>query len=387
MKTITRLGLVTCLLLFGFLLIGPPQEESSAARPKAPPLPPVRYDIQYWTIPGATSNSVSINGLNNPGQIVGWYIDLGGHRRGYLYDPEIDPVSAVDLESMIAGAGVPDGWTIIGALDINDHGIVVGSISPLGDEGANVREGFVLDIHAPTPQIVVLPNFGDWDYTYARQINENGDVLGVYETASGTPGLYFYNPNDADSPYLLPNVQTTALLNNPVGTRPAQVGGTFPSGAPFRWTPQSNQLTTFGSFVAYGGIRGINDAGTLCGSLRKSLTTYPMRLNSLPAQQLSSSYGPWGQAINSTGDLLIATAGTNGGAVYRDDWGAYGKYGELKKLVVGTSSEVATWQTASSVALYLMNDRDLPSNAGQITGFLRLSNGSFLPFLLTPVAP
>ena len=87
-----------------------------------------------------------------------------------------------------------------------------------------------------------------------------------------------------------------------------------------------------------------------------------------------------------SGDLLIATAGTNSGAIYRDDWGAYGYYGELKKLVVGTSSEVTTWLNASSVTLFLINDRDAASNAGQVTGYLRLSSGVSLPFLLTPVA-
>jgi hypothetical protein len=119
----------------------------------------------------------------------------------------------------------------------------------------------------------------------------------------------------------------------------------------------------------------------------KPATIYPMRLNSLPAQVFSSNYGPWCQAINTSGDLLIATAGTNGGAVSRDDWGAYGYYGELKKLVVGTTADVSTWQGASSVALYLMNDRAGVANAGDIAGFLRPSSGAYRPFLLTPETP
>jgi hypothetical protein len=74
------------------------------------------------------------------------------------------------------------------------------------------------------------------------------------------------------------------------------------------------------------------------------------------------------------------------GAVYRDDWATYGYYGELKKLVVGTPADVTIWSAASNVALYLMNDRSTVSNAGQVTGYLRLPNGNFLPFLLTPIA-
>jgi uncharacterized membrane protein len=367
-------------------------ETSFGAKPAPPPpLPPIRYRIQYWTIPNADPTTASLNGMNNLGQIVGWYYNLAGSRRGYLYDPlSIDSHVAVDLETHVGGAGVPSGWRISGALGINDDGIIVGSVSPSEDADATVRQGFVLDTQAAVPQVVLLPNWGAWSYTYARQINDNGDILGVYENPDDSTGLYFYNPNDPNSPYFLDDVQTNGLLNNPTATRPAQVGGTFDNGtqAPFRWTPQSNTLETFGTLTTVGGVRGMNDAGTLCGSTRsgKPSTIYPMRVNLPPAQLLSNIYGPWGQDINSTGDVLLASAGTKSGGLYRDDWPAYGNSVDVNKLVTGTQAELATWASASSTALYLINDRISGINAGEIAGYLRFTDGTNARFLLVPVA-
>jgi hypothetical protein len=250
----------------------------------------------------------------------------------------------------------------------------------------------VLDLAAAMPQVVLLPNWGDWVSHYAYRVNDNGDILGVYENDDGSSGLYFYNPNDPNSPYFLDGVQTLNQLNNPVGDRPAQVAGTFAGAAqaPFRWTPQTNTLETFGSLTTYGGgIYGLNDAGTLCGSTQvvtgkpARTTTYPFRLNA-SLQLLSNAYGIWGESINSSGDVLLSP----GGGIYRNDWSAYGNYADINKLVVGTSADLTFWASALSRELSRMNDRGLLSNAGQIAGRLLYDNGNaFQPFLLTPVAP
>lgn len=391
MKTISRGGLVACLLLLGLILCTP-VNQSHAGKPKPPPpLPPVRYAIQFWDLPnpGNDGTDPNINDMNNLGQIVGWYFDPLGDQRAYLYHPEWD--LAVDLEAAYGGAGVPPGWKVASAVGINYHGVIVGYLAPIGSPygGGGSRRGFRIDTTAAQRVFEVL-DFDLGDDEYARQINDNGDILGAYHNPNGPSGIYLYCANDPNPLKTLDGVQATAYLNNPAGTRPAQVGGTFDDGTqkPFRWTPQTSSTPqTFGSFATYGGVRGINDSGTLCGSAStgRPAKITPFRLDG-SATFLSSDFGPWGQAINSTGDVLLAPAGTLVGGIYRDDWSAYGYYADINKLVVGTPAELTEWSHATSLALYEMNDRGA-SLGGQIAGYLRFSDGSTQPFLLTAVAP
>src|SRR5262249_20368700 len=125
--------------------------------------------------------------------------------------------TAVDLEILIAGAGVTQGWKIGSAVGINDDGLLVGYLAPLGAGYQSVaRQGFALDLGAAAPQVVPLPNWGDWTMTYARCVNNNGDILGVYKNPDGSFGLYFYNPSDPTTPRYLNHVSNSAYLNNPL---------------------------------------------------------------------------------------------------------------------------------------------------------------------------
>jgi hypothetical protein len=176
-------------------------------------------------------------------------------------------------------------------------------------------------------------------------------------------------------------------LNNPLTddegniTVPAQVAGGGGSTL-FRWTPQIGQFQTFGGFNS-ADVRGLNDAGAMCGSTLsgKPATRVPMRLTALPAQLLSKTYGPWGQDINSHGDVLINGSGSPRGAIFRDDWAAYGYYGDLSKLVVDTTG---VWSSALHASCLLMNDRG-STGACQIAGYLTFRNGSTATFQLIPI--
>lgn len=394
-KLLTASGLFACLLLIS-LLVGAPSRPTFAAKPAPPPpLPPIRYRIHYWEAPGGGAVD-QINGMNNSGQVAGWYIDVAGEQRAYLYDPAIDPTEAFDLETLVAGAGVPPGWKVASAVGISDVGVIVGYLAPLGSNSGPVRQGYFLDTNAPAPEIVPLPNWGDWDYTYAKDVNEHGDICGVFLNADGSAGTYFCNPFEAIGPYFLDGTfgGRPATLNNRITDQPAQVAGQLANGTPFRWTPETNALTTFPG-LNNPAIYDINDSGTMCGAIEVTTTTksgkkttttttgYPLRLTALPPNVLNNSAFPAGsfsiaRDINSTGDLLLAGSWMPfAGILYRDDWGAYGKYIEVNKLVVGTSADLTYWNSTWRFS-FAINDRG-PSGASEIAGIIGDRNYLLVP--------
>lgn len=333
-----------------------------------------------------------VSRMNNHGQIVGYMTAANGERRGYLYDPSFDPDTAIDLNDI--AVGIPDGWKIAKASGINDHGILVGDLSPVGGT-ENIRQAFTLDTNLPAPVVIPIgPALGDWSITSGSDINEDGDIFGYVVGDDDLKYAFLYNPGDPATPLFLSAPIRTSLyagyLNNPLQaadgsiTRPAQVAGRLDDGAfggsgtPFRWTT-GVALETFPALNSPL-IFGINDAGTMCGSVfvqqtsgsgkKKSTTSveYPIRLATSTPQILSGAPGRTAPDINSTADTLIS-----GNILYRDDWAAYGSYVNIAQLLIGTDAEKA--QVASAGAL-LMNDRDPFTSASQLAG---------KGFLLTPL--
>jgi hypothetical protein len=368
--------------------------EAFSQKTKPLPLPPIRYHIQFWDVPNPGGVRIP-QSMNNHGQVVGHYKDTVGQNRAFLYD-SILPETALDLEELIGGRGIPVGWSIRGAMAINRHGLVVGALGP-SDNGP-ARAAFVLDLNAESPEVIQLPNWGEWSYYIAVGINDAGDILGVArDPDDGTYLLFFYNPTYAALPLFLPGAGSTRVgggcfLNNQVGELPAQVGGTLNDGSdtPFRWTPATGDLRVF-SGLNNEFVFGMNDSGTMCGytdvttssgSGKNATTTtqrYPMRLSTLPANVLTRAPGQSARSINAAGDVLISN-----GTIYRDDWGAFGNYVDVNKLVVGTPDDLAIWSSADSKIWWYMNDRRTANDCGQIMGSLSI-NGVLFQFLLSPV--
>ena len=375
------------LLAASFALAAPPDGKGKPPNDDPPPapLPPIKYRIQYFDTPNSAGSKYA-NGMNNLGQAVGWYIREDGDKRAYLYDPAIDLDSAVDLNDI---APAPEGWVISSGVGLNDSGLVVGSIELIDNRA--VRRGFLLNRAADPPTIEFLPAMPGEQFSSAHDVNENGDVTGVYRRADGTDDVFLYNsgvydPLDEDLNVLGAVLgQPAVQLNNPTATRSAQIAGVLADGTFFRWSP-FEPLETFAYENWRHWPRGLNDSGTFCGRswvAAKGNKGYslPFRYNTEP-EYLTDAEWSSPEAINSSGDLCGWFTGNSEYTpwVYHDDWGSINP----ADLVTGSDADLALWDSATSVSVTKINDRDPATDFGQLRGSLRFNDDSTLFFILTP---
>lgn len=354
-------------------------------------VPTFHYLLTIPQMPAAATGGPIINDLNNRGQVVGWYQDAQG-QKGFLYDPSI-PGGVIDLSSLSL-PGIPAGYRISSAVGINDHEVLVGYLTnDFGASGAH-RIAFALDWAAESPVVDLLPNMGS-PFSYGRKINENGDILGIYDTIQTAylfnPGLYAGDPairalRDGQA-VDFSNDTTSALpfgsqiINNPVGNSPARVAGKDSNGVAFRYTTGLEpNYEPFPDIVLGDNLGGINDAGTFCGvknvrtMIRKNqyeTTRVPFRytsaIDTLPIDQAYAIAGD----INNSGDVVGNTA------LYRTEWGGWRQLTDLP--VVGQNDDMLFWFTGSPVPKQI-GDRVTADDAGYVTGGI---SGKL--FVLTPV--
>jgi hypothetical protein len=159
--------------------------------------PTFQYVLTIPDLPADSTGGVYVNDMNNRGQVVGWYA-VGEGRKGYLYDPAI-PGGVIDLSALNL-PGIPPGYQINSVVGINDHQVLVGYLTnDFGLSGDSI--GFAIDWAADTPVVDLLPEMGS-GYSYGRKINENGDILGVFEDTGGAIRAYFHNPGVYGDPGL-----------------------------------------------------------------------------------------------------------------------------------------------------------------------------------------
>lgn len=201
-------------------------------------LPPIVYLESTVSLPIPFAANAALNGFNDLGMICGYYSDSGGspNRSAYLYDPYDpgNPSTAVDLNTLDV-AGLDSDWFFRSAVGLNNNGLIVGYIALKADY--TVRRGFVLDLapdpEDPTaiPQVHLLPDTGrGWLDTLATNVNDNGDILGMFDRADGTTGAYLYNPGlrgavADDLIEINVNIETQLRrgLSNPPAGEPAKV--------------------------------------------------------------------------------------------------------------------------------------------------------------------
>jgi probable HAF family extracellular repeat protein len=126
------------------------------------------------TAPFAQANETAARGINNVGQVVGYYTDgTGAFYRGYLRD------TAGNYTQIVAP--YTGGSELTEANGINNHGQIVGWYE---DPNGNAH-GFLRDANGKFTQI----NFPGSYYTVAEGINDSGHIVGYYVTPSGIHGF------------------------------------------------------------------------------------------------------------------------------------------------------------------------------------------------------
>ena len=379
----------TCLLLLSFVFQIP-----SLAFGQGPAIP--KFALRYWDVPGRGSADIGISAMNNLGQIVG-STTISQVRRQFIYSPKINPSTAIYFEDAFGNAGIPDGWKWNYVYDINDHGIMVGTLATIDPDpttGNHLRRGFILDTLAPQPSVVLLPELdGILEYIPSK-INNQGDMVGRYVALDGITGWFFFNPAEHDElirvdlldPYRVESDESllgTLHLGDRVNGF-AMVGGQYATRGSsgnyvYRCFPE---LGTFEVSTLPGRVRvhDMNSHGALVGYSGDFYTAshFPIRIDGSQIRTINlSRKSAWD--INDTGDVVI-----EGGYMYRDDRGVI----NLTSYLSGTKSDINRWKSARFNASTLMNDRGSVSKYGQVAGVLTIDvNGvtQKQAYLLTPI--
>ncbi len=387
-----------CLSIFAMpAFAGKPPGGGGSTPP--PPLPPIAYQIKYFYPPNVPTSGGEIDylvnvfeGLNNSGDCVGSYGAPNGEQHAWLFSPSNQVNTAIDLND-IGAVGIPEGWVIAKAMDINDLGAIVGFLRPAGTPAnlPDVRCGFVLDTSVIPPSLSLLPDDDpSWVDTYARRINENGDVQGVFQRSDNTWGAYLFkpalNPDLYGTPDESPEIINVVLaapnqtnLNNPSVGLLAEVVGMNAANNAFSYV-RGGSLTYITSFGF------INDDGIICGTLYRDIT---IRKNTTSRQSfifrdagtqeiVAGSDGMVAYGFNAYGTIMAQLSPKT--LLYQDLWG----FVDINSLVTGTPADLAEWTYASS-HVSKQNDTG-PIGFGQIAGPKVFSDGSKAYYLLTPVS-
>jgi len=123
-------------------------------------------------------------GVNNAGQIAGYYVDSSGVDHGFLYRP--GPGIYVPINDPHAGTGAGQGTE---ALGINDDGQIVGYYV----DSSGVDHGFLYTISTGHFQTINDLNAGNsaGQGTVASGINDHGTIVGTYIDSSGLHHGFF----------------------------------------------------------------------------------------------------------------------------------------------------------------------------------------------------
>jgi hypothetical protein len=391
MKMITRGGLAACTLVLA-LILGAPAPQTFGGKPKAPPPPtPVHYQIHFATLAEGGVEFFNPSDFNNRSQAVGWFLSsVDGQRHAWFYDPAVDSNHVIDLNTLVPAEDIPVGWIIGSAIGLNEHGDIVGYLLWKDDPNQNdpLRRGYVLNMNVSPPELTLLPDAG-LGYTFPKDINNQGIVLGTYRIpgdSNGNYGMYlcqaglYSNQADAAVRDLGLTVTLTAFQRLSE-TLPVQFAGVMANGGDaFRYTDDGGPLELFPELER--SVRGTNQWGGFCGSglytpPRGKQTRVPIRVKGPDGDPefITSLPGRIGLFVNSRGDLVID--GTED-CIY---WDAYGLFG-LNSLVVDN----ALWKSATVIEVFAINDPIDPANPksfGEVMGRINFANGNAGIFYLT----
>ena len=90
----------------------PPKDDGGGGGGIVTVQPPMRYWINSFSMPADHNGQGGLSyQMTSSGVVIGDYLDLNGARQPYVYDPSIDPDSAVNLNAF-GIVGIPEGWRI-----------------------------------------------------------------------------------------------------------------------------------------------------------------------------------------------------------------------------------------------------------------------------------
>ena len=350
--------------------------------PPPPPeveLPPIEY-VPTVLPSFADSVLMTANDLNDQGLVCGYYENTLGERRAWLYDG----VNTLDLNDL-QPEGLADEWIINSAVGLNNNGLVVGYLSPFGDQ--TLRRGFVLDL--VTNIIYEVPDEGfNNPYGYARKVNDNGDVL---LTLDNTP--YLYNPGlRAGEAYPIEFISNDFALhanlsNSLPGVAAEVVGfvGNGTSGMIYRYTQGVGyEAWTIGDASLPVDVNSFGDVAATTYvneeiQVRKNKTetvtkTYLYRetngvdsYNEIPSGQI--------EGFNDAGTAVVS-AGNRTYFLDSDEWGLL----DLELLLAPNSG----FSTLDMSSVHGLNNSG-PQGFGQVTG--RIDSGEIVILSPVEVAP
>ncbi|XZE43923.1 hypothetical protein SH467x_003504 [Pirellulaceae bacterium SH467] len=248
--------------------------KGQSGKPKQPPLPPVRYQVQLWMVPGATNYDVT--DTNNQRQTVGSVgVDLDGNgvadgSHGFFYDPDLDLDIGLDLNDVVAG--IPAGWYIRKATAVNEVGHITAHIEPTanmtGSNSLSVLQAVVIDMNQVPPSLQVIPDRAFTVYSVAGDINDLGYVMVRYKKVDGTWGHYVYDVYDTDPSTAIDDLGVSAAgAADPKINNAGVIVGQLSNGNGYR-TSLSGGYATLNGLLPY----AINENSAFCGSATVTTT-------------------------------------------------------------------------------------------------------------------
>ena len=342
--------------------------------PPPPTPPPVNYALGLFTMPtDYAGGSMHVLEMNDYCEAVGRYYLPDNTQQPFYFHALSGNTVATNLNdiSLDPNWQVPQGWYIFAALGINDLGDIVGALARLGEP--NTRRGFVLELRpnpldtTVTPRLHLIPENPAWSQTYARRINNAGDVLGLWDDVTA----YHYRPalhgiaGDTNV-NILPFACSgwDALMNSPTASHGTQV---------VAWSQSYNGWVryTLGdanpvllSVPSSGGVRGLSDAGTFCGETY-ARNKYRPYYHDGTVRYLTVAKN-FGQDINSGNDVLTEGGGTtNKPILVHSTSGAL----DLSKIVVASTPALQNYWAGASANWSSMTERGVPGTDPSVAAF------------------
>jgi probable HAF family extracellular repeat protein len=162
MKLIMATLIFTFLAIVGFAQNPPPPQQGLSASNQL-------YDFQAIDFPGAATTWAF--GINNCGDVVGFYFDANGNQHGFLFNKK-DGFKTIDVPGAAATS----------LFGINDERDVVGGWS----DNSGILHGVLI-----RGEKLVPINFPGGVDTVAFGINNEGDVVGAYDLGDQSTNIGF----------------------------------------------------------------------------------------------------------------------------------------------------------------------------------------------------